>query len=145
MVFFNRTNFGEVRSKRDKRALETEFGPFPGLRGSVAFANSFEILKETRAIFRARTSSRRKAGGEGGIRTHGTVARTSVFETDPFDRSGTSPAYWGSGPPLERFRPYNCLRSRTQSLALTSGARPSICPPLPARRSAPGAGGLCPW
>ena len=31
-------------------------------------------------------------GGEGGIRTHGTVARTSVFETDPFDRSGTSPA-----------------------------------------------------
>ena len=30
--------------------------------------------------------------GEGGIRTHGTVARTSVFETDPFDRSGTSPA-----------------------------------------------------
>ena len=30
-------------------------------------------------------------GGEGGIRTHGTVARTSVFETDPIDRSGTSP------------------------------------------------------
>jgi hypothetical protein len=33
------------------------------------------------------------AGGEGGIRTHGTVTRTTVFETVPFDHSGTSP--WG--------------------------------------------------
>ena len=31
------------------------------------------------------------SGGEGGIRTHGTLARTTVFETAPFDRSGTSP------------------------------------------------------
>src|SRR5271163_997639 len=31
-------------------------------------------------------------GGEGGIRTHGTLARTTVFETAPIDRSGTSPA-----------------------------------------------------
>src|SRR6185295_6272404 len=30
-------------------------------------------------------------GGEGGIRTHGPVARSTVFETAPFDRSGTSP------------------------------------------------------
>jgi hypothetical protein len=30
-------------------------------------------------------------GGEGGIRTHGTVTRTTVFETVPFDHSGTSP------------------------------------------------------
>jgi hypothetical protein len=30
-------------------------------------------------------------GGEGGIRTLGTVAHTTVFETVPFDRSGTSP------------------------------------------------------
>ena len=30
-------------------------------------------------------------GGEGGIRTHGTVARTTVFETVPIDLSGTSP------------------------------------------------------
>ncbi len=29
--------------------------------------------------------------GEGGIRTLGTVAHTTVFETVPFDRSGTSP------------------------------------------------------
>ena len=31
-------------------------------------------------------------GGEGGIRTHGTVTRTTVFETVPFDLSGTSPS-----------------------------------------------------
>ena len=30
-------------------------------------------------------------GGERGIRTLGTLARTTVFETAPFDRSGTSP------------------------------------------------------
>ena len=30
-------------------------------------------------------------GGETGIRTLGTVASTSVFETDPFDHSGISP------------------------------------------------------
>ena len=63
--FFNRTNFGEVRSKRDKRASETDFRPVAGLGGSVALANSFEILKEMQAIFSPRTSSRRKAGGGG--------------------------------------------------------------------------------
>ena len=31
------------------------------------------------------------AGGEGGIRTHGTVTRTLDFESSPFDHSGTSP------------------------------------------------------
>jgi hypothetical protein len=30
-------------------------------------------------------------GGEGGIRTLGTLARSTVFETAPFDHSGTSP------------------------------------------------------
>ena len=31
------------------------------------------------------------SGGGGGIRTHGTLARTTVFETAPFNRSGTPP------------------------------------------------------
>ena len=37
-------------------------------------------------------------GGEGGIRTHGTLARTTVFETVPIDHSGTPPgtAYRGA-------------------------------------------------
>src|SRR6187431_7182 len=30
-------------------------------------------------------------GGGGGIRTHGPLARTTVFETAPFDLSGTPP------------------------------------------------------
>ncbi len=30
-------------------------------------------------------------GGEAGIRTLGTVTSTTVFETAPFDHSGTSP------------------------------------------------------
>ena len=37
-------------------------------------------------------------GGEGGIRTLGTLARSTVFETAPFDHSGTSPTgkkQWG--------------------------------------------------
>ena len=33
----------------------------------------------------------RAAGGEGGIRTHGTVARTPHFECGAFDHSATSP------------------------------------------------------
>ena len=37
------------------------------------------------------TDSPVRTGGEGGIRTHGTLARTTVFETAPIDRSGTSP------------------------------------------------------
>ncbi len=32
-------------------------------------------------------------GGERGIRTLGTLARSTVFETAPFDHSGTSPRY----------------------------------------------------
>ncbi len=31
------------------------------------------------------------SGGERGIRTLGTLARSTVFETAPFDHSGTSP------------------------------------------------------
>ena len=33
----------------------------------------------------------RDNGGEGGIRTHGELTPTTVFETVPFDHSGTSP------------------------------------------------------
>ena len=37
------------------------------------------------------TVFRKNHGGEGGIRTHGPLARSTVFETAPFDHSGTSP------------------------------------------------------
>ena len=32
-----------------------------------------------------------ESGGEGGIRTHGTLARSLVFKTSPLNHSGTSP------------------------------------------------------
>ena len=35
--------------------------------------------------------SNNRGGGEGGIRTHGTVARTPHFECGAFDHSATSP------------------------------------------------------
>ena len=40
-------------------------------------------------------------GGETGIRTLGTIASTTVFETAPFNHSGTSPR--GGGNIVERF------------------------------------------
>ncbi len=36
-----------------------------------------------------------RIGGEGGIRTHGARKGTTVFETAPFDHSGTSPGLPG--------------------------------------------------
>ena len=35
--------------------------------------------------------TQKKIGGGGGIRTHGTIAGTTVFETAPIGRSGTPP------------------------------------------------------
>src|SRR5271168_1963294 len=48
-------------------------------------------LADLRVPFRPDTCEIRGAGGEGGIRTHGTLARTTVFETAPIGHSGTSP------------------------------------------------------
>ena len=49
-------------------------------RGFFAAARFFLVEKK-----------RGKTGGEGGIRTPGTVSRTSVFKTDCFNHSHTSP------------------------------------------------------
>ena len=43
------------------------------------------------------------SGGETGIRTLGGVSPTTVFETAPFDHSGTSPR-WGLGGDLVGMR-----------------------------------------
>ena len=43
----------------------------------------------------------RDSGGEGGIRTDGTLAGSTVFETAPFDHSGTSPRFLGGGGDLD--------------------------------------------
>ena len=38
-----------------------------------------------------RAVRKKSSGGGSGIRTHGTLTRTTVFETAPFDRSGIPP------------------------------------------------------
>ena len=59
---------------------EREIGP-PESRGTAPFAGwSGEMAEEGGLV-----------GGGGGIRTHGTLARTTVFETVPIDHSGTPP------------------------------------------------------
>ena len=40
---------------------------------------------------RSRKSFIKKYGGRGGIRTPGTIARSMLFESTPFDHSGTLP------------------------------------------------------
>ncbi len=42
----------------------------------------------------ALTDHQAENGGEGGIRTHGTVSRTLAFEASTFNRSVTSPQWW---------------------------------------------------
>ena len=49
-------------------------------------------------------------GGGGGIRTHGTFARTTVFETAPFDHSGTPPEK-----PSLNYLIANCQNTNTPS------------------------------
>jgi hypothetical protein len=50
------------------------------------------ILLGLRESFRTSLDRLRLAGGgEGGIRTHGTVTRTPDFESGTFDHSATSP------------------------------------------------------
>src|SRR3989442_4614895 len=44
----------------------------------------------------------RSNGGEGGIRTHGPVTRTAVFETARFGRSRTSPIPYSHKFPTDR-------------------------------------------
>src|ERR1700730_1613458 len=52
---------------------------------ALNFVSSSEKFSDGREHLRT------DVGGEGGIRTHGTLSRTTVFETAPIDRSGTSP------------------------------------------------------
>ena len=49
------------------------------------------ISSRARARLRQTRLWKRGYGGEGGIRTLGTLASSTVFETAPFDHSGTSP------------------------------------------------------
>ncbi len=51
----------------------------------------FSLSRIYSGLRHAIATLQRSEGGEGGIRTHGTVAGTIVFETILFDHSSTSP------------------------------------------------------
>ena len=69
----------------------------------------------------------RAGGGEGGIRTHGTVTGTTVFETVPIDHSGTSPQLEGS-PPLEG--PVDERRALAEAFRLAKRLEQPSLPPV---------------
>ncbi len=83
---------------------------------------------------RTAAERRHKAGGEGGIRTHGTLAGTTVFETVLFNRSSTSP-----GPILHELRAFaqvlgpGWLRSWLRSATPTRSRSPG--PPRSGERA----------
>ena len=52
----------------------------------------FVIINQYKQYVMRNSSFLQNNGGEGGIRTHGTLTRTSVFETDLIDHSSTSPS-----------------------------------------------------
>ena len=63
------------------------------LEGSVVAALVSQFVSH-RAVTEKKydvTKTRRRSGGEGGIRTHEGLAALPVFETGPFNHSGTSP------------------------------------------------------
>ena len=71
-----------------ERAKTASATPIPVRRGRV---RSIENLGNFQAQRDRERAIRCHGGGEGGIRTHGGLAPTTVFETAPIDRSGTSP------------------------------------------------------
>ena len=75
----------------------------PGLVRWLAERVGFEPTDRVNGHRGSRETARSRpmVGGEGGIRTHGPLARSTVFETAPFDHSGTSPR----SSPLRRVPP----------------------------------------
>ena len=60
-------------------------------RSQIGSTQSGAFALNTRVYWLLRLISKRGDGGGGGIRTHGTLARTTVFETAPIGHSGTPP------------------------------------------------------
>src|SRR5438093_6193259 len=92
----------------------------------------------------ARAGASRKDHGQGGIRTHGTLAGTPVFETGRFNHSRTcpltaryeGPSHLGTSVPIRTdrvgFEPTKRLPVYTLSRRVPSATRPPI---QPARRA----------
>jgi hypothetical protein len=74
--------------------IEQKFGfslAKPGLKSKTSSKPGLFVASDFLKGFNRRQKS---SGGEGGIRTHGTVSRTLAFEASTFNRSVTSPRSW---------------------------------------------------
>ena len=83
-----------------------------------------------------------KIGGGGGIRTHGALASTTVFETAPIGHSGTPPRPWRRGAyPTELRRSKEIGSARPFAGPCDSAPVPlSFCLPTSVRPQKPGTG-----
>lgn len=82
-------------SYREGSAKGEGYFAVTGLHIHGAVGRWFSALSRGDAVIsRHKGGGALENGGEGGIRTHGTIASTTVFETAPFDHSGTSPHVW---------------------------------------------------
>jgi hypothetical protein len=79
-----------VAGRRDCRHKCAAHGPPRSKQRPPMRANSAHSGANCAAVWNCPVRLK-PAGGEGEIRTHGTLARTTVFETVPIDHSGTSP------------------------------------------------------
>ena len=78
-------------AKRVKQHPATKDLAAPRPEGEYPPNLEMSTLPQSPKLSDATSQKKITNGGERGIRTPGTVTRTAVFETVPFDRSGTSP------------------------------------------------------
>ena len=88
----------EIKEKTDKRKDDDKKKP-PTQQRPVAGWGwvSYWAPWQQRPPHRTTKGCFAKGGGEGGIRTHGTVARTAVFKTAALNHSATCPSLAASG------------------------------------------------
>jgi hypothetical protein len=98
-----------------------------GMDARRADAEITTLLRLFRLLpYRQEVLETRYSGGEGGIRTHGRVTPSTVFETARFNRSRTSPGEFSLIVPHRqtRTRRRSLLPGRSRELAHRSSALP---------------------
>ena len=91
-----RTKMAVVRLRRRKWGERDGKWPEVGLAAAARGSDNWPGMPQFCGVPAADRERKKnvptgQTGGGSGIRTHGTLARTTVFETAPFDRSGIPP------------------------------------------------------
>ena len=86
----------DVSTPRLRSRFEGVVADRVGLAAASLWPSSLRFDSEPLGALASRISANRPPsgqaiGGQGGIRTHGTLARTLVFKTSAFNRSATCP------------------------------------------------------